>query len=887
MDMPAKVQRLVVDVSRACRVAAMAVTIAMAGVGSSAAQTIPLPAPDPGAPDQNVFYGATPPIGVNGPVLVFVHGLKGRASDWWEGNDMYQLPYNWGYRSAYISLNADNTPNDAGLGANAAVLKALLPKIAQRFGVSQMYLVGHSKGGLDIQAALLDATIFPLARAVITISTPNQGTELADWAFQNPAVSGPMGLLTPGVFAMKTNNMAAFRAAADPILKAMGIPFFTIAGTKFTGNPLTAVTGGILATLAPGQANDGFVTVPRSRLSADYAIDLGTIATHHFQTDSGGVVFARLNGRIDGLERTYKEFTRIAANGFSPQGGGAHNTWSWSMQWFKGKLYVGTGREVTCVTVLANDRATGSNIYPFTSAAGQCPAAGDLPALLAAEIWRFTPATGQWQRVFQSPATIPIALDGDGNPTAFTARDAGLRGMAVVTEGGQEVLYVGGVTSGSIYDHLPQFAAGGYPPPRLLRTVDGTTWTPVPQTPGTFLGEIGNGTANSPYKFRSFRSLVSYKGRLHATVGDLLGVGVVISSANPSAGDDAWSQASPPYDVMPTWNLTVFNNYLYAATGLTQLQDPLVPGYGVYKTDGIGPWIPVVTQGGYQDQVDVRSPNGLSFAEFKGQLYVGMNRPTELIRINPDDTWEVIFGEPRNTPQGYKAPLSGLGIGFGSWFNGHFWRMASFAGHLYLGTWDWSVGAMGFDELDKPFGYHYGFDLLRSDDGVHWTAITQVGLGDPQDFGVRTLEVTPIGMFLGTTRPRGGFQVFWTAGPAPAGPVRAPTRLQAQSEQVSGRVVNLSWESIPRAVRYRVYRATVKPVTDLFPNVPPGPVPPDAFPLPYGLIGVTASPSFSENAPTVMQSIYFVRAEDAQGLLSPPSNLVGGPSKAASAAVVR
>jgi hypothetical protein len=66
---------------------------------------------------------------------------------------------------------------------------------------------------------------------------------------------------------------------------------------------------------------------------------------------------------------------------------------------------------------------------------------------------------------------------------------------------------------------------------------------------------------------------------------------------------------------------------------------------------------------------------------------------------------------------------------------------------------------------------------------------------------------------------------------------------------------------------------------------------PAATATPFGYPGavqfitrVTASgPTaiFSETSPSTLQVLYFVRAEDANGNLSAPSNLVGGPSLAA------
>jgi hypothetical protein len=918
--------------SLVCRLLAAGVLIAAAAPDVWAQlPPAPIPAVAPGSSDLNLFYGGVPPlVGAKAPVLVFVHGLRGRAQDWWADNDMYQVVFNWGFRSAYVGLSADNSPNDASIATNAAVIRNLLPKIAAHFQTPRLYLIGHSKGGIDIQAALLDPAVAPLAKAVFMISTPNQGTELADWAFENPAIAAGMGLLTPGVAALKTDSMSAFRAFADPRLKALGIPFYTIAGNRWLDNPLTLATGAILLGQIGLKNIDGFVSVERTGLSPNYAADLGVVPAHHFQTDSGGVSFPKINQRIQGLETSFDEFERLATNGFSEFGGDSHNSWAWSMKWFKGKLYVGTGREVTCLSLLASDTQAGTNTYPLSVASGQCPPGDEVWRELAAEIWQYTPWTKRWKRVFKSPESVPIAFTPGGLPIAFTARDSGFRGMAIFRESdGTDALYVGGVTPGSVFDKIAPYDTEGYPPPRMLRTVDGETFAPIPQAAGTFLGEIGKGTPNSPKKFRSFRSMVVYNGRLYATLADFLGVGVVISSVNPSEGNDAWSQASGSYDDFPTWGLQAFNGQLYATTGKTALQDSAVQGYGVHRTNGVGPWIPVVTHGGNQPIKMLRSPNGLSMTVFKGQLYVGTNRPTELIRVNPDDTWDLIVGEPRNTPQGPKVPLSGLGIGFGSWFQGHFWRMGVHGDHLYLGTWDWSIGlnSVGFAGLDKLFGYNYGFDLFRTADGVHWTAVSQTGLGDPFNYGGRTFESTPFGLFFGTARQRGGLQVLVTQGPN-EGSLAPPRELRAASQFFVGSSVQLSWKASPGAVRYRVYRATVKPLKELMasdsplmqdPEVvalieevragtydavcPPaadsalcetvrqirallqggetqGQLPnPAAFPLPYGVVGITANLHFDEPAPSALQSIYYVRAENAQGLLSGPSNLAGGPSK--------
>ena len=910
-------------------------TFAISFAGSAYAQ---VPAPTPDAEHPNLFYGAqNPGVNFETPVLVFVPGFGGTAFHWFSDNDMYEKCFIFGYRTAFISPEPDNSPAAGSIEHNADQIKLLVPKIAAHYNTDELYFVGHSKGGVDFQAAMLDPNIRSLVKGLFTISTPNQGTELADWAFlpENEALATSLNLRSDAVSDMRTANMAAFRANVDGVL---GPPknMYTIAGNQFVNNVLTLVTGTILRGLVPGieheKANDGLVTVGNTLLDPNYANNLGIVPANHLDTDSGNRTFPKISARIQANESSYlDEFERIAVNGFEQLGGDDSNTWVWSAKWFKGKLYVGTAREAFCVSLLTSDVRTGTEIYGYSYLSGQCPGEIELAQSLGAEIWQYTPETETWLKVYQSPNTIPMTVNG---VDVMVARDAGFRGMAVHTEpDGTVALYAGGVTAGSVYDP-DNTQPGDYPGPSLMRSVDGVNWAPVPEEPGTFIGELGNFFITPNTKIRSYRSLTSYKGKLFATIGSYVGSGTIIASDDPAAGNDAWQTVSPPYEEMAVWTLYVYNDHLYATTGFTRAQNPEADGYALFKTDAEGDvpytFTPVITSGGFQTDPNFVAPNGLSFTEFRGELYLGTNRPTELVRVRPDDSWDLIVGEPRNTPDGMKYPLSGFGNGFGNWFNGHFWRMAQHETNMYLGTWDWSVGLQGFslvDPLDKLFAHNYGFDFFRTPDAIHFTAITQSGLGDPNNSGIRSLESTPFGLFAGSARQRYGFEIFQRTGDGNEGPLPPPMFLRSEPGSLGvGSNVELNWLPSPGAVSYNVYRSTARPLEELvaliFPMLvtnPQGetveitqndaengaldflcegasediepcqlldmavdPEPqliPASFPLAYTLVGQTNGTTFSEPAPTRLQSIYYVRAVDANGKLSKPSNLAGGPSR--------
>lgn len=276
--------------------------ISLTVLAAFAAVAQPTPAADPAA--ANVFYGAVPPGGETAPVLVFIHGLSGTADFFWtHSNDMYDRAYLAGYRTAFLSMSADNTPNTSGLADNALMIATVVPLVARHYDATQMYFIGHSKGGLDLQYAMLKYPLLrPMVKAVFTLATPNQGAQLADWCFgPGKLIARVLGLLTPAVADLRTVYIQGVREALDPILKTAGIPFFTIAGDDYEGNLGTGITGVVLKGLS-GEDNDGLVAPSETYLDPIFAVDMGVLHHNHYQMGSGKVSFPYVNARIAAME---------------------------------------------------------------------------------------------------------------------------------------------------------------------------------------------------------------------------------------------------------------------------------------------------------------------------------------------------------------------------------------------------------------------------------------------------------------------------------------------------------------------------------------------------------------------------------------------------------
>jgi hypothetical protein len=455
----------------------------------------------------------------------------------------------------------------------------------------------------------------------------------------------------------------------------------------------------------------------------------------------------RLANRVGvhpGLRR--EDFALIAHGGF----GNGLNAYAHSMAWFEGRLYVATTRGN--FPLMKRRLPIGMDVWPV-----ECPE-DPFDLDLHAEIWCYDVHADLWQRVYKAPTIVGT----HGKPIP---RDLGYRCMLVHRRAPDDkpILLVS------------TWSPARGPGPLILKSEDGRHFEETCEP-----GLIG-------LPVTTIRTMAAFKGRVFTTPAGTRGGNpnvsahsVVYESRDPARGQ--WEPVSD-YGFGDPGNKTIFEmqgfgDHLYVGTFN-------VEGFQIWRStvEGAPPyaWELVIEEGAY------RGPHNecvLSMLPFNGALYVGSGiqgggidrqngigpAAPELIRIHPDMRWELIVGDPRETPVGRKEPLSGCMAGFDNFFNGYFWRMCEHEGWLYMGTFEWSA-VLGYANRSRwPEAFagivnhvgaefilerHSGFDLYRSFDGENWVPVTTNGMGNPYNIGLRTMVSTPYGLFLGTANPFG------------------------------------------------------------------------------------------------------------------------------------
>lgn len=169
-------------------------------------------------------------------------------------------------------------------------------------------------------------------------------------------------------------------------------------------------------------------------------------------------------------------------------------------------------------------------------------------------------------------------------------------------------------------------------------------------------------------------------------------------------------------------------------------------------------------------------------------------QPVNLYRMDTDEKIELVVGDADEMfPEG---GLSGLGSGFGRNENQYIWKTTVYNDKMYVGTYDASSFLIPLDEYmndgnasqewkNSVDGYvkqickeydgvpesaeicaryldraTFGFDLYVTEDGLHFTKITDNGFGDPYNHGLRAFGITDAGLYIGTANPFYGTQVW-------------------------------------------------------------------------------------------------------------------------------
>lgn len=433
----------------------------------------------------------------------------------------------------------------------------------------------------------------------------------------------------------------------------------------------------------------------------------------------------------------------------------------YSMAWFEGKLYCGNMRG-SLLFIKQRNPPPDFSIYPIP-----CPE-NPFNIDVRAQIWCYTPETKTWEMVYQSPMVT-------GRFGDFVPREVGYRGM-VVFQGKSDpkpTLYVSTLS--------PTRSTG----PVILRSEDGHNFE-IATDSGLGLNLKG---------LKSFRFLEIFNGKLYTSpiggdkqnidptkfansVVNSSGYPIIFETDDPRSGK--WRPVSPPNfgnsNNVVVFYATAFNGFFYASTF------NWVSGFQIWKTKGEGEvpyqWTKVLQLGAYRGKLN---QGVIWMCPFKGALYActgiqdgGYDRNNkigpaagEVIRIYPDDSWDLVVGTPRITPQGLKIPTSGMRPGFNNFFNGYLWQMAVYEDHLYLGTMDWSIylrycsvekwhPAFRKILIDAPGGIEAviadegGCDLWKTQDGNHWSPVTRTGFENPFNCGIRKLFPTPLGLMVGT-----------------------------------------------------------------------------------------------------------------------------------------
>ena len=433
-------------------------------------------------------------------------------------------------------------------------------------------------------------------------------------------------------------------------------------------------------------------------------------------------------------------FQQVAKPGFDADGQARLADSAWSMRYFQadgadsGYVYVGTD----------------NNILGLTLSAAKVRHRDPMP-VQPPQIRRYRPDLGV--------DTWEVVLDyKDHEQPPYL--NQGFRSMAVYRSPLDGVAYL---YAGTMADHSP------------------TLWRSATGDPGSW--ELVFTFPEDAAKVGSVRGMVVHDGLLYFSTtpkGDVLpgGLGTIWATDGAGITPVVTDGFGNPHN-RGVGKLASYDGCLYAGTYNSH------QGFEVWKLrctdDPQAPPELVMSGGGGQKHNETVH----SMREFQGKLYLGVGIPfgidpisghglrgCQVFRLAPDGESELIVG-----PES-EGPLSEYEPGFGWYLNVYCWYMHEYEDQLYMGTWDMSramewlaqdaehalpeISSL-LDELlarDEDWGSPLGGDLYRTADGIDWEPVFVDGFDRPDNHGIRTMETTDMGMFVGTENPYTRLEVW-------------------------------------------------------------------------------------------------------------------------------
>lgn len=222
-------------------------------------------------PGQSFWTGEIALDNENGPVLVLVHGYSSNANQAWTfptrtpGEACRQ-----GFRVAAVDL-----PSPAGsIWTNGADLVQIIAAIKSHYGVQSVSVAGHSKGGNDLEIALVHEGQAATVDNFIALGAPFGGTELADLGCS--FLGQWLGICDEGIEDMTTASMAAVRAITD------GRPEWGQVNAYMTRGWECPLVLFLACIVIPGE-DDGTAPVWSAAANADATLIFDRTDLHHFE----------------------------------------------------------------------------------------------------------------------------------------------------------------------------------------------------------------------------------------------------------------------------------------------------------------------------------------------------------------------------------------------------------------------------------------------------------------------------------------------------------------------------------------------------------------------------------------------------------------------------